>query len=127
MKVKRLVRPLGDRCPAFWPWPARPTRSVWWRVGIPTPDISAHVIPTWAVRKLGIYGQKADGLYDYGSSFLAQPGCRPWPARPTRSVFDVPELLAIQTRLRVIARNEAIQNTRYTTMLTPLAVIAGGW
>ena len=27
--------------------------------------------------------------------------------------------------LRVIARNEAIQKTRYNTLLTPLAVIAG--
>jgi len=26
VKVKRLVRPLGNRCPAFWPWPARPTQ-----------------------------------------------------------------------------------------------------
>ena len=32
VKVKRLVRPLGDRFPAFWPWPAHPSRSVF---GVP--------------------------------------------------------------------------------------------
>jgi len=26
LKVKRLVRPLGDRCPAFWPWPTHPSQ-----------------------------------------------------------------------------------------------------
>ena len=42
VKVKRLVRPLGDHCPAFWPWPACPTR---WRVGGPRWDYSTHILP----------------------------------------------------------------------------------
>ena len=33
---------LGDRCPAFWPWPARPTR---WRVGVPDRNHFVYVIP----------------------------------------------------------------------------------
>ena len=32
VKVKRLVRPLGNRPSVFWPWPPHPAR---WREGVP--------------------------------------------------------------------------------------------
>jgi len=63
VKVKRLVRPLGNRCPAFWPWPARPTRTVF---GIPThgtfslgtlwasPPLPLRVIASEATRSINV-------------------------------------------------------------------------